>query len=138
LVVQDVVATTAVWYKLVERYSICTLTFDRDRLPAMADIAQFIASYDFIGEYIFGLWSKSLHQGLLWVVTDNSPQKVFYWPYYDGPPRPSSWSWARWKGSILFQRHIAGSTPLFQLVDNFAPLTLLDSSPTQDPRFLTI
>jgi hypothetical protein len=132
LVVQDVVAT------MVERYSIYALTFDRDRLPAIAGIAQFIASYDFVGEYLFGLWSKSSHQGLLWVVADNSPQEVFYGPNYDIPPRPPSWSWARWKGSILFQRHIPGSTPLFQLADNFAPLTLLDSSPALDPHFLTI
>jgi hypothetical protein len=137
LVVQDVVATIVDWYKLVERYSICALTFDRDRLPAIAGIARFVVSYDFAGECFFGLCSKSLHQGLLWVASDNSPQDVFYGPDYDGLPRPSFWSCARWKGSILFPRHIAGSTPLFQLVDNFAPLTLLDSSPAQDPRFLT-
>jgi len=83
------------WCKLVERYSIYPLTFDRDRLTAIAGIAQFIASYDFVGEYIFGLWSKSSHQDLLWVVTDNSPQKVFYGPDYDRPPRPPSWAWAR-------------------------------------------
>jgi hypothetical protein len=72
------------WCKLVERYSICALTFDRDRLPAIAGIARFVASYDLAGEYLFGLWSKSLHQGLLWVVADNSPQEVFYGPNYDG------------------------------------------------------
>jgi hypothetical protein len=65
LVVQEVVATVAVWCKLVETYSICALTFDRDRLPAIAGIARFVVSYDFAGEYLFGLWSKSLHQDLL-------------------------------------------------------------------------
>jgi hypothetical protein len=126
------------WYKLVERYSICALTFDRDRLPVIAGIARFVASYDFACEYLFGLWSKSLHHGLPLVAADNSLQEVFYGLDYDGPPRSPSWPWARWKGRILFPRHIAGSTPLFQLVDNFASLTLLDSSPAQDPRFLTI
>jgi hypothetical protein len=95
LVVQDVVATMADWYKLVERYNICALTFDRERLPAVAGIARFVASYDFAGEYLFGLWSKSLHQGLLWIAADNSPQEIFYGPDYDGPPMPPSWSWAR-------------------------------------------
>jgi hypothetical protein len=90
LVVQDAVATMADWCKFVERYRIYALTFDRDRLRAIAGIARFVASYEFAGEYLLGLWSKSFHQDLLWVVTDNSPQKVFYGPDYDRPPRPPS------------------------------------------------
>jgi hypothetical protein len=72
LMVQDVVASMADWYKLIERDSICALTFDRDRLLAISGIARFVENYNFAGEYLFGLWSKSLHQGLLWVAADSA------------------------------------------------------------------
>jgi Heterokaryon incompatibility protein (HET) len=114
LMVQDVVASLADWYKIIERYSLCALTFERDRLPAISGIARLVETYDFAGDYLFGLWSKSLHQGLLWVAVDPSPQRVSY----ESNTAPPSWSWANWKGRILFPSHIAACKPLFELIDS--------------------
>ena len=113
IMVEDIVATSADWYKLVERYSTCALTFDRDRLPAIAGIAAFVQTYDSGDQYLYGIWRNSLQQGLLWVVADNAPQEV----YYGSTPSPPSWSWARWKGSIRFPLQSAYQ-PLFQHTDD--------------------
>jgi hypothetical protein len=116
--IEDIVATSMDWYKLVERYSICALTFDHDRLPAIAGIAAFVQTYDSADKYLFGIWSKSLQQGLLWLPAEDSPQQVCY----GSTPTPPSWSWARWKGSIKFPLHISVLKPLFHLEDNLVHL----------------
>jgi Heterokaryon incompatibility protein (HET) len=136
IMVQDIVATTSYWYKLIETYSTCALTFDTDRLAAIAGIAQFVNSYQFAGAYLFGLWSKSLHQGLLWVAADDSPEEVCY----VSELAPPSWSWARWKGSIRFPLQIAGCKPLFKLTDEpiFPENTPLEKVPTYQLCHLSI
>lgn len=108
--IEDIVASSAYWYKLVERYSTCALSFDRVRLPAIAGIAAFVQTYDPEDEYLYGIWRNSLQQGLLWVAADTAPQEV----YYEPDPSPPSWSWARWRGSIRFPLQMATFQPLFQ------------------------
>jgi len=134
--IEHIVATSTDWYKMVERYSICALTFDHDRLPAIAGIAAYVRAYDSADEYLFGIWSKSLQQGLLWLVADDSPQEVFYEP----GRAPPSWSWARWNGHIRFPLFTATCKPLFQLVDGFISPEdgLLDSSPEETRPFLSM
>jgi hypothetical protein len=134
--IEDIVATSMDWYKMVERYSICALTFDHDRLSAIAGIAAFVQTYDSTDRYLFGVWGKSLQQGLLWLAADNSPQRVCY----ESTPTPPSWSWARWKGSIRFPRHISVFKPLFHLESNLVHLedTPLDSNSTERLPFLSI
>jgi hypothetical protein len=64
------------WYKLVERYTKCALTFETDRLPAIAGLAQFFGEHDDTGRYLFGSFSKSLHLGLLWVEVNEVPGEL--------------------------------------------------------------
>lgn len=83
------------WYCLVEEYTMRRLTFDNDRLPAIAGIAKEWAKSTGLF-YIAGLWREDLPAGLLW-----------YRHGSIGEPSISdilpSWSWARYIGRISFQ-----------------------------------
>jgi len=59
--------TYQVWYKLVEGYTKRQLTFDKDRLPAIAAIAQSLHA-QVSDQYLAGLWKGDLLYGLLWGV----------------------------------------------------------------------
>jgi hypothetical protein len=51
-------------------YSGKLLTYDKDRLPAIEDVARDMqrrcAEEGVLGKYLGGLWSEDLHMGLLW------------------------------------------------------------------------
>lgn len=81
------------WYLCVSEYTRRDLSFETDRLPAIAGIAkefQRRTSYT----YIAGLWQQDLLPGLLWFrgVTNNGSTLV------DLP----TWLWARFSGRISF------------------------------------
>ncbi|KAK5652262.1 hypothetical protein OQA88_10610 [Cercophora sp. LCS_1] len=61
------------WYRLVQNYSECSLTYEKDRLPAIAGLAQSFSEMNNPGRYMFGLWEKSLHIGLLWINGSGRP-----------------------------------------------------------------
>ena len=61
------------WYRLVERYSRCSLTYENDRLPAIAGLAQTFSEMNDPGTYRFGLWGRSVHLGLLWLNSSGRP-----------------------------------------------------------------
>ncbi|KAH9205888.1 heterokaryon incompatibility protein-domain-containing protein, partial [Leptodontidium sp. 2 PMI_412] len=79
------------WLNIVERYSLCYLTKESDKLPAIAGIAsnfQKRTGYS----YFAGIWSEDIHCGLLWLginaklrrpKTRRAPS--WAWPCYDGP-----------------------------------------------------
>ncbi|KAK3693334.1 heterokaryon incompatibility protein-domain-containing protein, partial [Podospora appendiculata] len=82
------------WYSVVVvKYSGCKLTYNSDRLPAIAGIARYYGQLDGENRYMFGLWSKTLHVGLLWIARDTrrATQREEANP---------SWSWTRWPGRV--------------------------------------
>lgn len=94
--VQTCPEVSKVWGDLVEYYSRCALSFERDKLVAISGIAQEIqqAVED---EYLAGMWRSELAHSLLWVVGGRSDNTRA------GRPRPlraPSWSWASIDGSI--------------------------------------
>ncbi|RYP50317.1 hypothetical protein DL768_004134 [Monosporascus sp. mg162] len=77
------------WYDVVQEYSQLSLTFERDRLPALAAMAQRIAETRPGVSFLAGLWQDTLLEDLLWEVTYGNKAKN----------RPTqrmlpSWSWA--------------------------------------------
>jgi hypothetical protein len=84
----------AVWYRLIRQFSLRTLTFAEDRLPAIAGLATAMA--DKTGcHYIAGAWTEDL-EGLLWHVE---------YPTVDHGPRLAlvpTWSWASVTCSIAY------------------------------------
>lgn len=79
------------WTDIVERYTLCNLTYHKDKLPALAGVAQVFA--DATGdEYADGLWLSKMVEQLLWHVVNPSEPVT--------RPRAPSWSWASVRGRV--------------------------------------
>lgn len=90
------------WYKTIEQYSTCELTFpEKDRIKAVAGLAKEVGRVlaERAGEivrddgvhhetYQAGLWLRDIHHGLLWEEDASAPGRSVA---VDGLP---SWSWA--------------------------------------------
>ncbi|KAH7186237.1 heterokaryon incompatibility protein-domain-containing protein [Fusarium flagelliforme] len=104
--INDSFRGSAYWYSLVERYSACSLTFDKDRLPAIASLAKEFCKNSKTGPYLFGLWESSLHLGLLWIDASGTCLGIAPGGAQDLPP---SWSWARCKGKVIYPQMLSDS-----------------------------
>jgi hypothetical protein len=90
LSVSDIAEVRSHWHEIVGQFSTLNLTFYSDYLPALAGIARQYgtAHQDVLGQYVAGLWEKTLVYDLLWYVSDgynSRRQEVCNAP---------SWSWA--------------------------------------------
>jgi hypothetical protein len=98
----DVAAT---WRKAVMEYSGKSLTYDKDRLPAIEGVARDMqrrcAEKEVLERYLAGLWSEDLPLGLLWHtrydILSGEVQKRRPDAY-----RAPSWSWTSVEGGVDF------------------------------------
>ncbi|KAL8366475.1 hypothetical protein RB595_004989 [Gaeumannomyces hyphopodioides] len=86
--------TSAGWWRIIEVYSACEVTFPKDRLVAMSAVARRAAAA-FQDTYVAGLWRSALEDLLSWrVVPRNGPvgtrAAAGLTEVYCAP----SWSWA--------------------------------------------
>lgn len=87
------------WYDVVEQYSSRKLTFEGDKLLAIAGlVSQISKQLSNSDRYIFGLFENDLCHGLLWTTRGNTRS-----------PRPSAknasiptWSWASYPGPVSY------------------------------------
>lgn len=82
------------FYRAVQDFTRCDITFPSDRLPAFAGLAQRQQGRAF-DTYVAGMWKNDFLYGLMWT-SDGSP-----------PARPAeyiapSWSWASLNSSVTF------------------------------------
>lgn len=91
------------WYRLFKNYCQRILTFESDRLAAIAGLAREIGRQTGFA-YKAGIWEEDLHNGLLWTVQcrGSEPQKY----------RAPSWSWAS-LDTAFYSGHIIN--PTFEL-----------------------
>lgn len=94
------------WYRLIESFTSCRLTFEMDRLPAVMGLTQFLENNPSEDNYIWGIWSRSMHQGLIWMNVDREPKKLAHTPGSANIAAPS-WSWGSWTGRVRFPDHLA-------------------------------
>lgn len=97
------------WVQLVQQYTALDLTFDTDRLPAIAGVAKQFRRGLENKKYMAGLWEETLLTGLTWAraVSRTVP---FHWQSRVRPlearPRTSdvgpSWSWISVPGPITY------------------------------------
>jgi hypothetical protein len=85
------------WRKIIFNYTSLSMSFEKDKLPAISGVAKHVASsraadgFD-PGQYLAGLWEKTLASDLTWHST--SPRtRPMQW-------RAPSWSWASVHGLI--------------------------------------
>ncbi|PVI02269.1 HET-domain-containing protein, partial [Periconia macrospinosa] len=75
------------WYRIVEDFTSRNLTYEEDRLPAIAGIAKRFGETA-NDSYHAGLWRRDMVLGLLWHATGGSPIIT------NKSARAPSWSWA--------------------------------------------
>lgn len=83
----------ALWWKLVEMYSKCGITFSKDKLVAISGLAK-IFHAKLNDDYLAGVWRGDLQFSLLWQVlrSEVRPAVSAY--------RVPSWSWAAVDGQL--------------------------------------
>ncbi|KXJ87106.1 HET domain-containing protein [Microdochium bolleyi] len=87
------------WMRIAERYSQCRLTFDVDRMIALAGIAEQAQKTGRGGKYLAGHWERDLAHQLCWEVLDThrKPASMYIAP---------SWSWLSVFGRIGFSNRM--------------------------------
>ena len=103
---QPSVPLPRIWQDVVESYSAKYLTFDADKLPALAGLAKRFQHYGMqayhAGIFEAGSSTEYLIQSLLW--TSSSPEKDRRPSSYVAP----SWSWASVLGRVSFPNDSSG------------------------------
>lgn len=107
----------ATWHNLVDAFSQKSLTLARDRLPAIAGIAERFGVLSDVG-YLAGIWKSSLPSGLLWIVDKYALRSYADRAYQ---PRSStylapSWSWASTTQPINNRVYVGHGVPKADLV----------------------
>ncbi|OTA82457.1 hypothetical protein M434DRAFT_37109 [Hypoxylon sp. CO27-5] len=86
---------TWLWQQLVEHYTSRSLTYETDRLIALAGIAT--KAYKPHQDYFAGMWRDQLNTSILWKAA-GAPSGCYRTAKYVAP----SWSWASVSGKIRF------------------------------------
>jgi len=88
------------WYRTVQDYSRLEMTFESDKMPALAGLATRMETMRHGDRYLAGLWEKTLLFDLLWFV---EPTPV------PGKPRNSrfpSWNWASVNSQVTWSENV--------------------------------
>ncbi|KAF2825908.1 hypothetical protein CC86DRAFT_382882 [Ophiobolus disseminans] len=81
---------TQPWHSLVQRYSRMSLTYESDRIDAIAGIAsQMYGIMDGRNQYLAGLWRETLFEDMLWYSVRESPMSKDIKTDHHAP----TWSW---------------------------------------------
>lgn len=124
------------WYRLIEKFSTCQLTVDTDRLPAVLGLARYYEEQNDDGQYLWGMWSRSIHQGLLWTNMDRSPKKLLQG--YDSAAGPApTWTWAHFVGQVRYPDRLSTRETCCEIID-FDSATLSAHSPMGEPPCLVV
>ncbi|KAF2661048.1 HET-domain-containing protein [Lophiostoma macrostomum CBS 122681] len=115
------------WFSLLEMYSTCSLTKERDKLPALFGIVRAIQHAHWV--YLAGIWKDRLYMGLMWMNVGEPLKK----PSFE---RASSWSWAAYDGPVQFPL-LRFSLP-YSVVCNFVHANLENPSWLNGPGALTV
>lgn len=79
------------WWKIVKLYSVCELTYERDKLVAISGIAREIFNRNHSVEYVAGLWRSDIESQLCWKIRVPADRPA--------TPQAPSWSWATTNGT---------------------------------------
>ncbi|KAJ9669016.1 hypothetical protein H2201_000842 [Coniosporium apollinis] len=100
------------WYDLASVYNQLLLSFEKDRLPAIAGAAQQIETYRGVDhDYLAGLWRSTLAGDLLWITEKSriSPREIPNVPFARVEPRAPTWSWASIRATIDWDTFVRAS-----------------------------
>ncbi|KAI8628780.1 heterokaryon incompatibility protein-domain-containing protein [Xylariaceae sp. FL1651] len=86
------------WMRVAEQYSGLQLTFDSDRLVALAGIAEQGIKSGKGGRYLAGLWERHLEHQICWEILDTHRKPE--------TPLVPSWSWLSVFGSVRYNNRM--------------------------------
>ena len=88
------------WYRTVEEYSAMQLTFEKDKMPALAALTQKMETLRVNDRFLAGLWEKTLLFDLLWMVFP-SPKtgRSATW-------LAPTWSWASVQSRVVWESEV--------------------------------
>lgn len=96
------------WHHVLKAYSYLQLSDPRDRLPAIAAIAEQVLSRHYddpAAEYLCGLRKRDLHTDLLWMPAAEGLIAQSGTLRKEAPYVAPSWSWASYPGRIMDSAH---------------------------------
>ncbi len=99
------------WHAIVNSYTSRSLTYDKDKLPAISGIAATTAQSSG-DEYVAGLWRNTLPIDLLWHLKTGRAKMVLTFPNYIAP----SWSWASINRGVVWNP-LKHPKPLITILD---------------------
>ncbi|KAG4284500.1 hypothetical protein FPRO06_08879 [Fusarium proliferatum] len=133
--IQDLIGShkDMAWSKTLSKYTSSNLTFENDRLIAIAGLARLVASKTG-GTYFAGIWLDSWMQDLLWEPPAKKAQKSKLKP--GGLTMvPPSWSWLGFSGLVATGIVLCGRGPTISTKnpnsfesDEYQPLALLSQA----------
>jgi hypothetical protein len=85
------------WYEIVKGYTRASLTFSKDKLPALQGVAKRVQSKRQCAYYA-GLWEDELCMDLAWFLGTPTTSKITY--------RAPSWSWASTEGCVHYNTQL--------------------------------
>jgi Heterokaryon incompatibility protein (HET) len=97
-IAEEIYVPYDVWSGIVEAYSRSKLTYESDKLVALAGLAMEIAQIFQRDGYLAGLWQSGLPYSLMWTANGDTDNAIVRPRKYRAP----SWSWASLDGSITF------------------------------------
>lgn len=97
-IAEEINVSYDVWSGIVEAYSRSKLTYESDKLVALAGLAMEIAQMFQRDDYLAGLWRSGLPYSLMWTADDDTENTIVRPRKYRAP----SWSWASLDGNITF------------------------------------
>jgi hypothetical protein len=110
------------WYRFVEKFTVCQFSIDTDRLPAVLGVARYYEEQNDDGHCLWGLWSGSIHQGLLWTSIDENPKRLVR-GYDAATGTAPTWSWAHLLCRVRYPDNLTSCEACCEIV-NFETATL--------------
>ncbi|OTB02660.1 hypothetical protein M426DRAFT_322425 [Hypoxylon sp. CI-4A] len=124
------------WVEIVHLYTEGQLSFDSDRLAALAAIAK-LMSGTALGRYMSGLWETTLASGLIWTVVGSSLKDDSIIPRRTEDKSMPSWSWASVISPVSSTLY-SPQSPDFEIVDIHFESDNADSFVKANAKALTV
>lgn len=104
------------WRRIVEEFSARQFTVGKDRLPALAGLARELVSKATAetergGEYLAGLWRRSLEIDLIWISETQEEEGAQSWVEEprQGTLQSPTWSWITMPSGVVWPRQETGA-----------------------------
>ncbi|KAF2258818.1 HET-domain-containing protein [Lojkania enalia] len=120
------------WMEIVRVFSARKLTYDSDRLPAIAGLATNLQP-KFQSEYLVGLWKDDLVKGLLWTSVEGGYYARRHKSYY-----APTWSWASLVGHINYKIIDFVVEPVVDIIDTGIKLATANPYGSASSGYLTV